>query len=170
MKKIVGIAGWSGSGKTTLVENLIKIFKNQYNLTVCVLKHAHKSFKIDKKGKDSFKFSQAGADQVIISSEIQWAIINNVKNEAKIEYLLKNSLKADITLVEGWKYSNLKKIEIYRKKIDKDFLYLNDDKIVAIALENLETYIQKDIIKLDLNNPLSIANFILKNKFEIKYD
>ena len=72
--------------------------------------------------------------------------------------------------MEGWKYSNLKKIEIYRKKINKDFLYLNDDKIVAIALENLETNIQKDIIKLDLNNPLSIANFILKNKFEIKYD
>ena len=81
MKKIVGITGWSGSGKTTVVENLIKIFKSKHNLKVCALKHAHKNFKIDSPGKDSFKFYEAGAEQVIISSEKQWAVINRVNSK-----------------------------------------------------------------------------------------
>ncbi len=166
----MGIAGWSGSGKTTLLESLIKIFKNDHKLSVCVIKHAHKSFKIDKEGKDSWKFSEAGADQVIISSELRWAMINNVKKEQDLNFLLKNTSNTDIILVEGWKYSNLKKIEIYRKKLNKGFLYLEDDNIVAIALENLNLSIKKNIYKLDLNDPSSIANFILKNNFNINYD
>ena len=83
MKKTIGIAGWSGSGKTTLVENLIKVFKNKYKLKVCTLKHAHKNFEIDKKGKDSYRFSKAGSDQVIISSSRQWAVINQLNDKEK---------------------------------------------------------------------------------------
>ena len=171
MKKTIGIAGWSGSGKTTLVENLIKIFKNKYKLKVCTLKHAHKNFEIDKKGKDSYRFSKAGSDQVIISSSRQWAVINQSNNEEKdLNFLLKNAISADIVLVEGWKYSNIKKIEVYRKEVNKEFLYKNDSNIVAIALENTKTKIHKDIFKLDLNNYNSIADFIIKNNFEINND
>ena len=84
MKKTIGIAGWSGSGKTTLVENLIKVFKNKYKLKVCTLKHAHKNFEIDKKGKDSYRFSKAGSDQVIISSSRQWAVINQLNDDYEV--------------------------------------------------------------------------------------
>ena len=171
MKKTIGIAGWSGSGKTTLVENLIKIFKNDYRLKVCTLKHAHKSFEIDKKGKDSYRFSKAGSDQVIISSTKQWAVINQSNNEEKdLNFLLKNVISADIVLVEGWKYSNIKKIEVYRKEVNNEFLYKNDNNIVAIALENTNTKIYKDIFKLALNNYSSIADFIIKNNFDINND
>ena len=171
MKKTIGIAGWSGSGKTTLVENLIKIFKNKYKLQVCTIKHAHKSFEIDKKGKDSYRFSKAGSDQVIISSSSQWAVINQSNDKEKdLNFLLKNTIRADIVLVEGWKYSNIKKIEVYREEVNKEFLYKNDDNIVAIALENSNTEIYKDIFKLDLNNYSNIADFIIKNNFEIKND
>ena len=67
---IIGIAGGSGSGKTRLVVELIKVFKKKYKLKVCALKHAHENFEIDKEGKDSFRFYEAGADQIIISSII----------------------------------------------------------------------------------------------------
>ena len=171
LKKTIGIAGWSGSGKTTLVENLIKVFKNKYKLKVCTIKHAHKNFEIDKKGKDSYRFSKAGSDQVIISSSRQWAVINQSNNgEKDLNFLLKNAISADIILVEGWKYSNIKKIEVYRKEVNKEFLYKNDNNIVAIALENTNTKIHKDIFKLDLNNYSSIADFIIKNNFEINND
>ena len=168
MKKIIGIAGWSGSGKTTVVESLIKIFKTKYNFTVCALKHAHENFKIDQEGKDSYRFSKAGANQVIISSKKQWAVINNLNNiEKDLDYLLKETARADITIVEGWKNSNLKKIEIYREKISNSFLHIKDDNIVAIALENINIPIKKTIPKLNLNDHFSIADFIVKNKFDI---
>ena len=168
MKKIIGIAGWSGSGKTTVVESLIEIFKTKYKFTVCALKHAHENFKIDQEGKDSFRFSKAGANQVIISSKKQWAVINNLNNkERELEYLLEETSNTDIIIVEGWKYSKLKKIEIYREKISKDFLHIKDENIVAIALEDINTPIKKPIQKLNLNDHLSIADFIIKNKFEI---
>ena len=58
------------------------------------MKHAHSSFEIDKKGKDSFKFFHAGASSVIISSSKQWAIINRVeKKEPSLEDLLKDLRK-----------------------------------------------------------------------------
>ena len=101
MKKTIGIAGWSGSGKTTLVENLIKVFKNKYKLKVCTIKHAHKSFEIDKKGKDSYRFSKAGSDQVIISSTRQWAVINQSNNEEKdLNFLLKNTISSGNILID----------------------------------------------------------------------
>ena len=54
--------------------------------------------------------------------------------------------------------------------MNKEFLYKNDDNIIAIALENKNIKIHKDIFKLDLNNYNSIADFIIKNNFEINND
>ncbi len=167
MKKIVGIVGWSGSGKTTVVENLVKIFKSKYSFSVCVLKHAHKSFSLDKKGKDSYKFANAGADQIIVSSEKQWAVINKVKKkEASLDELIEKTGDTDIVLVEGWKFSNIKKIEIYRQSISKNILCLKDKNIIAIASNNFNISIKRNISKLDINDHNKIANFIIKNKFE----
>ena len=54
--------------------------------------------------------------------------------------------------------------------MNKKFLHKNDNNIVAIALEDTNTKIHKDIFKLDLNDYSSIADFIIKNNFEIKND
>ena len=103
MTNIIGISGWSGSGKTKLITNLIKFFKDNHNLKVCALKHAHHSFKLDQKGKDSYEFFEAGANQVIIASSKQWAIVNRIDlKEPPLEELLKYSKNnIDIILVEG---------------------------------------------------------------------
>ena len=169
--KIVCIAGWSGSGKTTLVEELIKIFKTKYKLSVCALKHAHKNFEIDKKGKDSFRFNKAGADQIIISSIKQWVLIKKVtENEEELANLLKLTSNYNITLVEGWKYSKIKKIEVYREILKKEVLCKNDRNILAIATNSKNINIPKNVKMLSLNNCLRIADFILKNNFSIDYD
>ena len=101
MTKVIGISGWSGSGKTQLIEKLIKFFINEYKLKVCALKHAHKSFAIDHKGKDSYKFFKAGADKVIISSSKKWVMLNKVKEkEPTLEELLIN-VEKNIDIVLG---------------------------------------------------------------------
>lgn len=164
MTNIIGISGWSGSGKTQLMSKLIKYFVEVCNLRVCALKHAHSSFEIDQKGKDSFKFSHAGASSVIISSSRQWAIINKVENkEPSLKDLLKGTKKFDLVLIEGWKFEKIKKIEVFRKKINKPLLCEKNRDFIAVATTSKTLKIRKNIPILNLNNIEEVAKFILNH-------
>jgi len=164
LTNIIGISGWSGSGKTQLMSKLIKYFVEVCNLRVCALKHAHSSFEIDQKGKDSFKFSHAGASSVIISSSRQWAIINKVENkEPSLKDLLKGTKKFDLVLIEGWKFEKIKKIEVFRKKINKPLLCEKNRDFIAVATTSKTLKIRKNIPILNLNNIEEVAKFILNH-------
>jgi len=172
LTNIIGISGWSGSGKTQLMSKLIKYFVSVCKLRVCALKHAHSSFEIDKKGKDSFKFFHAGASSVIISSSKQWAIINRVeKKEPSLEDLLKDLRKNfDLVLVEGWKFEKIKKIEVFRKKVNKPLLCENHNNFIAVATTSKTLKIRKNIPILDLNNIETVGKFILNhNKIKLHH-
>ncbi|PPR27026.1 MAG: Molybdopterin-guanine dinucleotide biosynthesis adapter protein [Alphaproteobacteria bacterium MarineAlpha9_Bin4] len=166
MTYIIGISGWSGSGKTTLIEKLIRFFVHDHSLKVCTIKHAHSSFKIDQKGKDSYKFYEAGASKVIISSSKQWATINKVEEEeASLEELLMLVKKnIDIVIVEGWKFNKINKIEVFRKKIKKPLLCNDYDSFIAVATTSKNLKIKKNIPILDLNDIKGVGNFILNYK------
>ncbi|MDC3023903.1 molybdopterin-guanine dinucleotide biosynthesis protein B [Alphaproteobacteria bacterium] len=164
MRNVIGISGWSGSGKTTLISNLIKFFTEHNNLKVCALKHAHHSFRLDKPGKDSFRFFEAGANKVIISSSKQWAIVNRVEEtEPSLEELLEFSQKnIDIILVEGWKFSEINKIEVYRKIVGKKLISDTEENFMAIATDTKELSLRTKLPILNINDTQQIANFILK--------
>ena len=164
MTNIIGISGWSGSGKTQLISKLIEFYVKDYNLKVCALKHAHSSFEIDKKGKDSYNFFHAGANRVIISSSKKWAIINKVKKkEPTLEELLTHAKKNnDLILVEGWKFHKIKKIEVYRKKIKKPLLCNEYEDFIAVATTSKHLNTRENIPILNLNNIKEIGIFILK--------
>ena len=169
MTNIIGISGWSGSGKTQLMSKLIKYFVEVCNLRVCALKHAHSSFEIDQKGKDSFKFSHAGASSVIISSSRQWAIINKVENkEPSLKDLLKGTKKFDLVLIEGWKFEKINKIEVFIKKINKPLLCEKNRDFIAVATTSKTLKIRKNIPILNLNNIEEVAKFIL-NHYKLYY-
>ena len=156
---ILGLAGWSGSGKTTLVSNLIPQLKKM-NISVSSLKHAHEGFDIDKPGKDSYVHRQAGAKEVLISSNKRFALMHEYKNEEiSLNSLIKKLSPVDLILIEGWKKENIKKIEVYRKEINKPLLTNNDKNIIAIATNDKSININNMTI-LDLNNYEKIAKFI----------
>ena len=165
---LLGLAGWSGSGKTTLVSNLIPELK-RINISVSTLKHAHEGFDIDKPGKDSYVHRESGAREVLISSNKRFALMHEYKKEEiQLNNLIKKLSPVDLILVEGWKKENIKKIEIYRKEINKPLLCEKDKNIIAVATNDKSIKI-KNMIILDLNNYEQIAQFIyqLINK-EIK--
>ena len=156
---ILGLAGWSGSGKTTLVSNLIPQLKKM-NISVSSLKHAHEGFDVDKPGKDSYVHRQAGAKEVLISSNKRFALMHEYKNEEiSLNSLIKKLSPVDLILIEGWKKENIKKIEVYRKEINKPLLTNNDKNIIAIATNDKSININNMTI-LDLNNYEQIAEFI----------
>jgi molybdopterin-guanine dinucleotide biosynthesis protein B len=165
---LLGLAGWSGSGKTTLVSNLIPELK-RINISVSTLKHAHEGFDIDKPGKDSYVHRESGAREVLISSNKRFALMHEyTKEEINLNNLIKKLSPVDLILVEGWKKENIKKIEIYRKEINKPLLCEKDKNIIAVATNDKSIKI-KNMVILDLNNYEQIAQFIyqLINK-EIK--
>ena len=158
---ILGLAGWSGSGKTTLIKNLLPKLK-KINISVSTIKHAHEGFDIDKPGKDSFIHRESGAQEVLISSSKRFALMSNYKNtESSLRELIAKLTPVDLVLVEGWKKETIKKIEVYRKEINKPLLALKDKNIIAIATNDKNINIDK-VISLDINNYDSIAKFIKK--------
>ncbi len=160
----------SGTGKTTLVEALISLFKER-GFSVGALKDDAHRLEIDKQGKDSYRFAEAGADNVIISSSSKLVMIKSVKEKAPIKEIVKLFGNLDIIFIEGFKNSNLPKIEVHRKAVDKELLCksssYNSSAIVAAATDEL---LNVDIPQLDINDPVSIADFIAVNIELFKLD
>ena len=86
---------------------------------------------------------------------------NYIKKESSLTELIAKLTPVDLVLVEGWKKENIKKIEVYRKEINKPLLALNDKNIIAIATNDKNININ-NVMLLDINNYDSIAKFIKK--------
>ena len=67
MAVVVAIHGPSGSGKTTLIEQLIPRLRARW-VSVGVIKHAHEGVVLDRRGKDSQRFWDAGVETVLVAS------------------------------------------------------------------------------------------------------
>ena len=134
--RIIGLAGWSGAGKTVLVARLIPHLTAR-GITVSTVKHAHHAFDVDKPGKDSYEHRQAGAREVLVSSELRFALMHELRGapEPRLAELLERLSPVDLVIVEGFKRETLPKIEIHRAANEKPFLFANDPDIVALATD-----------------------------------
>jgi molybdopterin-guanine dinucleotide biosynthesis adapter protein len=160
--KVFGFAGYSGSGKTTLIEKVIPELIAS-GLRVSLIKHAHHSFDIDKPGKDSYRHREAGAHEVLLASSQRWVLMHELREteEPSLDDLLKQFSECDLILVEGYKFSSVPKIEIYRAEHDKPRLDAKTHNIVAVASSNnVDT---GGLPKVDLNNPRAVADFVLRH-------
>eukprot|EP01034_Spumella_vulgaris_P010352 gene10352-13133_t len=136
--KVAGFAGYSGAGKTTLVERLIPALKAR-GLRVSVVKHAHHRFDIDHPGKDTFRHRQAGAFEVVVASDRRLALMREFEQPAQltVHHLLAELYEGvDWVLVEGFRESNLHKLEVWRAEAGHPARYPDDDFIVAIATDS----------------------------------
>jgi len=136
--RVFGLAGWSGSGKTTLLTALIPELVSR-GITVSTLKHAHHAFDVDQPGKDSWRHRQAGAREVMISSQNRWALMHELRGEREptLEELVRRMSPADLLLVEGFKHYTHPKIEVYRPSLGKPLLHPEDPSVVAIASDEM---------------------------------
>lgn len=154
------ISSSSGCGKTTLIEGLVEIFKKR-NYTVGVLKHDAHNIEIDREGKDSYRFTKAGADNVVVAGKEKIVMIQKVKEEKSIDDMLPLFTDIDILILEGFKRNKYKKIEVYREAVGKELLYGGDvtDPSTYLAIAS-DVNLGVDIKVLDLNNIFDVADFI----------
>jgi molybdopterin-guanine dinucleotide biosynthesis protein B len=171
--KVVGFAGFSGSGKTTLVERLIPALKLR-GLRVSVVKHAHHSFDIDRPGKDSWRHREAGAFEVVIASSQRLALMREFEQPAQltVHHLLAELYDGvDWVLVEGFKDSNVLKIEVWRAEAGKPALYPEDAFVAAIATDSPDQLPEPTLRPvLDLNDPDRVAQWLADNGDRFDYN
>jgi molybdopterin-guanine dinucleotide biosynthesis protein B len=171
--KVVGFAGYSGSGKTHLVERLIPALKLR-GLRVSVVKHAHHAFDIDQPGKDTYRHREAGAFEVVVASDRRLALMREFEQPAQlnVHHLLAELYEGvDWVLVEGFKHSNLLKVEIWRADAGKPARYPDDDFIVAIATDSADRLPQSTLRPvLDLNDADAVAQWLVENGDRFDYD
>ena len=108
---VYSIAAFSGEGKTTLIESLVAELKSR-GLRVAVVKHDAHGFELDREGKDSWRFTRAGADVTALVSAGKAAIMEN--RPVPVEALIGRISDVDIILIEGYKYGKWPKIALHR--------------------------------------------------------
>lgn len=160
---VLGFAAWSGTGKTTLLTRLIPVLRER-GLRIGLVKHAHHSFEIDKRGKDSFELRTAGATQVMLASRKRWALMMETpgRDEPDLNDLLRHMDQEalDLILVEGFKHERFPKIEIHRPSLARPLFFPEDDTVLAITSDG-PIDPNPRLPLLDMNQPESIADFIL---------
>ena len=170
--KVVGFAGWSGSGKTTLVERLIPGLVGR-GLRVAVLKHAHHDFDIDQPGKDSRRHREAGACEVLVASQRRLALIREFgpAPEPGVHALLAMlDPGVDWVLVEGYKDSDLPKIEVWRPSTGQSPRCPQDARILAVATDaGALPAAAGRCAALDLNRPDAVLAWLLDNAQRFDY-
>ena len=169
---VVAFAGYSGSGKTTLVESLIPVLK-QRGLRVSVVKHAHHSFDIDHPGKDTHRHRKAGAFEVVVSSSNRLALIREFEKptQLSVHHLIAELYEGvDWVLVEGFKSSDLLKVEVWRAASGQPVRYPDDHFVVAIATDSPDQMPQATLRPvLDLNDVNAVANWLIDNQDRFVY-
>ncbi len=160
--KIFGLAGWSGSGKTSLMVRLVPEIGAR-GFSVSTLKHAHRTFDMDRPGKDSYQHREAGAREVMVSSSARWALLHELRGEPEpdIEELVARMGEVDLLLIEGFKAQHHDKIEVHRPALDKKLLAPGDRHIVAVASD--APVPEAGVPVLDLDDTKSVADFILRH-------
>lgn len=130
---IITFVGKSGTGKTTLLEQLIPMLKAR-GLRLAVLKHDAHHFEMDKPGKDTYRFTAAGADVVTISNAEKFAMIEQPPEELSLRDIISRLPQVDLVLTEGYKKSRYPKIEIHRATLHRPLL-ADPDELLAILTD-----------------------------------
>lgn len=173
---VVGFAGYSGAGKTTLLEPLIAHLVAR-GLRVAVVKHAHHRFDIDHEGKDSWRHRKAGACEVLVASDVRLALMREypVPQEPEVHALVAEiDPSVDWVLVEGFRGSDLPKIEIWRAPT-ADFAghparYPQDAAICAVATDRAGALpVPTALPLLDLNDAAAIGDWLLAHAARFAY-
>lgn len=171
--RVVCFAGHSGVGKTTLIEGMIPAMKAQ-GLRVSVVKHAHHELDIDHPGKDTYRHREAGAFEVVAASPGRLVLIREFEQPAQLsvhQLIAELYDGVDWVFVEGFKHSNLLKIELVRGRSEAHQLYPTDPFVVAVVCDDL-AWLSEPTARpvLALNDAGAVARWLVHNGDRFDYE
>ncbi len=158
----VAFTGVSNSGKTTLVIKMSNYLQKK-GYKVAIVKHDPCDKAIfDKEGKDSWKFSQTGAN-VVVTSPKKTTMFKN--EPSSIEEIISILGDFDYLLVEGLKTIPLPRICVARDNLHFDYFEVSDTLAIDNSINKNEIPTNMEV--LDLNNEDEIFSWIQKNSKKV---
>ena len=155
MISLLSFVGKSGVGKTTLIEKLVVELKRRGYRIAVVKHHAHMT-PIDGRGKDSWRFAEAGASVAIVSSPVEIARFERVPRELTLNEIAAQIVNGDLILTVGFKREAAPQIEVSRAALGTDLIGRADE-LIAIASDHPITL---NLPRFDLDDAAGIAGFI----------
>ena len=157
----VAFTGPSNSGKTTLILKVARKLIHEHHFEVAIIKHDPKDkARFDVEGKDSYKFSDTGAE-VIVTSPNRTTYFSHRQSE--LEDMIRLFGEFDILLVEGLKNLPLPRISVFRNTIDEEYFPYMDALATDESIDLKQYELPSNVDVLDLNNANEIISWILKN-------
>ncbi len=165
---IISVIGYSGSGKTHFIQKAIRKLKTELNFEVVVIKNIHQH-QIDKEGKDSYIFTEAGAVYSIIKNKFNENAIffkKKINSEELIKWIIKGPFKVEIIFFEGFRNLSFPTI-LCVKELSEIKPQLNENVKAISGLIATSKLNQKSEIKLPIVDVEEKFESFLKI-FEIK--
>lgn len=162
---VVAFAAPSGTGKTRLIVALIGELRAR-GLRVGVLKSDAHRVQLDTPGKDSWRFSEAGASSVALLTAERLALFERLEGEVSLVHAVERLFpSADIVLAEGFRRSGLPTIRVFRAGGPSDQGWAPPENTIAWASDTeLGPDPDRDLPVLPLDQPVRVADWIV-NRF-----
>ncbi len=155
MPPVISVVGKSRSGKTTLIEKLVSELKRR-KYRIGIIKHAHHAFEMDKRGKDSWRHKQAGADTVIVATQGRIGMVKDMDPDT-LDDIIPLVGDMDLIITEGYKRENKTKIEIFRSAAHKKPLCRGNSSLAALVTD---ADIDLGVPRFGLEDIQGLADFI----------
>lgn len=124
---LVTVVGRKHSGKTTLVVRLAAELHRRGH-RVMIIKHGAHTFNIDPATTDTYRhFHQGNAERVAMAAPDKFALVLRWSEELGPRAIAERFMSdADVVLCEGFKASDLPRIEVFRRAAHGEPLYAPD--------------------------------------------
>ena len=165
--RIFAVVGTKKSGKTTALEALTKeLTKRDYE--VAAVKHiSEEGFSFDTEGKDTWRFTRAGAKTIIAVSSNEVVTVEKTGAEnISLREILRRCKNRDVILLEGFKELVARNRRIYKivtvKSADEAYKAMNSFEPILVFVGPFST----EKLKLEtpyvdaLKNPKRLADLL----------
>lgn len=124
--RVIGFYGVSGSGKTTLIETLCRDLAER-SIRFAVVKQTDKTIRMDRPGKDTYRFQDAGAAVVALASQAETdLIVNRALSIPEIVTMITAVAEIDLVIVESCNDPAIRKIRMGEIEVRENTIWTYD--------------------------------------------